>query len=91
VQNDGYFYVSGLDAQTEYSYTLTVSDTTDANAVDGTAAVTFSTQVKDGVDQISADSAAAEYYNLQGIRVTNPVQGQIYIRKQNQKATKVAF
>jgi hypothetical protein len=91
VQNDGYFYVSGLDAQTEYSYTLTVSDSTDANAVDGTAAVTFSTQVKDGVDQISADSAAAEYYNLQGIRVTNPVQGQIYIRKQNQKATKVAF
>lgn len=32
-----------------------------------------------GVDFVKADNGAAEYYNLQGIRVDNPVSGEIYI------------
>ncbi|MCC8038224.1 MAG: hypothetical protein LIP02_08865 [Bacteroidales bacterium] len=42
---------------------------------------------------ISTDASLAptEYYNLQGIRVTNPQPGQILIRRQGSKAEKVLF
>ena len=38
-----------------------------------------------------ADAANAVYYNLQGARVDNPVNGQVYIRVINNKAEKVMF
>lgn len=42
-----------------------------------------------GVENISADGeAAAEYYNLQGVRVANPANG-VFIRVANGKAVKV--
>lgn len=42
-----------------------------------------------GVENVAADSnAAAEYFNLQGIRVAEPANG-IFIRRQGFKATKV--
>ncbi len=41
--------------------------------------------------EISDNDAPAVYYNLQGIRVANPAQGNIYIKKQGAKATKVIF
>ena len=46
-----------------------------------------------GVDGIEADGteAPAEYYNLQGIRVANPQAGQLLIRRQGKKATKVVI
>ena len=36
-------------------------------------------------------TAPVEYYNLQGIRVANPVPGQIYIRRQGATATKIRY
>ena len=44
-----------------------------------------------GISDISADTPAwqVEYYNLQGIRVTNPTPGQIYIRRQGPDATTI--
>lgn len=41
-----------------------------------------------GIDSIEATEAAAEYYNLQGVRVANPEHG-IFVRVQNGKAVKV--
>ena len=41
--------------------------------------------------QISDNDAPVVYYNLQGIRVANPAAGNIYIKKQGNKATKVIF
>lgn len=41
------------------------------------------------VGNIAADSAAAEYYNLQGMRVSNPVSGQMYIVRQGNTVSKV--
>jgi len=41
--------------------------------------------------EITDNDAPAVYYNLQGIRVTNPAAGNIYIKKQGNKATKVIF
>lgn len=45
-----------------------------------------------GIEGIEADDtdAAAEYYNLQGIRVANPSNG-IFIRRQGSRTTKVAL
>lgn len=45
-----------------------------------------------GIDEINADNEApVEYFNLQGIRVANPAKGQIYIKRQGSKATKIAY
>ena len=44
-----------------------------------------------GVENVAAESnAAAEYFNLQGIRVAEPANG-IFIRRQGNKVTKVAL
>ena len=45
-----------------------------------------------GVDDVTVDNednAPVEYYNLQGVRVENPAAGQLYIKRQGSKATKV--
>lgn len=47
-------------------------------------------QATTGVENIEVEAAQAEYYNLQGVRVTNPAAG-IFIRVLNGKATKVAL
>lgn len=45
-----------------------------------------------GVDAIeSAEEAEAEYFNLQGMRVTEPAKGQLLIRKAGGNATKIIF
>ncbi len=46
-----------------------------------------------GIEGISVDSVDGpiEYFTLQGIRVTNPVAGQIYIKRQGAKAEKIVF
>ena len=41
-----------------------------------------------GVDAITTDDSAVEYYNLQGLRVENPAAGQIVIRRQGNNVTK---
>lgn len=45
-----------------------------------------------GLDDVLIDTdtdAPAEYFNLQGIRVTNPVKGQLYILRQGNKSFKI--
>lgn len=42
------------------------------------------------IDEIAADNAAVEYYNLQGVKVANPENG-IFVKKQGAKATKVVL
>ena len=46
-----------------------------------------------GVEDITAtdENAPAEYYNLQGVRVANPAAGNLYIKRQGTKTTKVVF
>ena len=46
-----------------------------------------------GVDDVTVndENAPVEYYNLQGVRVENPAPGQLYIKRQGSKATKVLF
>lgn len=46
----------------------------------------------DGIEGVEADSdAPVEYYNLSGIRVSNPAAGQALIRVQAGKASKIRF
>lgn len=46
----------------------------------------------DGIDDaISMPEVPAEYYNIQGQKVANPRSGQLYIRVQGDKATKVVY
>lgn len=42
------------------------------------------------IEEIAADNAAVEYYNLQGVKVANPENG-IFVKKQGAKATKVVL
>lgn len=43
-----------------------------------------------GIESVAVDTGAeAEYFTLQGVRVTRPVSGGIYIRRQGTEATKV--
>ncbi len=46
-----------------------------------------------GVETIDADDAAvaAEYYNLQGIRVNEPVKGQLYIVRKGNEVSKIVL
>ncbi len=45
-----------------------------------------------GISTVSVDNnAPAVYYNLQGVKVANPVQGNLYIKQQGNKAVKVIF
>lgn len=54
-------------------------------------ALSYLGNTESGVSDVAADNdAPVEYFNLQGIRVANPENG-IFIRRQGNKATKVAF
>lgn len=44
-----------------------------------------------GIESISSDNTSAVYYNLQGVKVANPTEGNIYIVKKGTKTSKVAF
>lgn len=44
-----------------------------------------------GIGGIEADNAQAEYYNLQGMRVSNPEKGQLYIVRKGIKTTKAVY
>lgn len=43
----------------------------------------------DGIENVTVESAEAEFFNLQGLRVENPAHGGIYIKRQGSKVTKV--
>lgn len=40
------------------------------------------------VEDVEADNAPVEYYNLMGVKIAEPVKGQIYIERQGAKVTK---
>ena len=42
------------------------------------------------IEEVAADNAAVEYYNLQGVKVANPENG-LFIKKQGNKAVKVVL
>lgn len=47
--------------------------------------------IADGIESIESENVAAPavYYNLQGVEVENPAEGNVYIKVVNGKATKV--
>ena len=51
--------------------------------------------IQSGINAIAADyvdeNAPVEYFNLQGIRISNPAEGQVVIRRQGSKAEKIVF
>ncbi len=73
---------------TPAAQTSQVVFTTTTNAQINTITVSYSLET--GVEEIDAEDAEApvEYYNLQGVKVANPVGG-LYIRVQGNNATKV--
>lgn len=52
---------------------------------------TLTVYTPDAVGIISSDNQPAVYYNLQGVKVANPVEGNIYIVKKGTKVSKIAF
>ena len=68
---------------TEVTYT--------APATTGFSSITYNFTKSDGVNDIIAEDADAPavYYNMQGVRVANPAAGNLYIKVQGSKATKV--
>ena len=44
-----------------------------------------------GIEDIAADGSGAEYFNVQGMRVANPVKGEVYIVRQGAKVAKMRF
>lgn len=53
------------------------------------ATVTFETNITTGIEDVAVEAAApAEYYNLQGVRVSTPAAGNIYIVRRGNKVTK---
>lgn len=43
-----------------------------------------------GIEEIATENAPVEYYNLQGVKVANPIDG-IFIKKQGGKTTKIVL
>lgn len=57
-----------------------------------TIVVNYAVDTASGISDAMVDgNDAAEYFNLQGLRVAQPEAGQIYIRVQNGKASKLRF
>ncbi|MDE6548082.1 MAG: hypothetical protein K2L22_03695 [Muribaculaceae bacterium] len=44
-----------------------------------------------GINAINSDNATTVFYNLQGVKVANPTEGNIYIIKKGNKVSKIAF
>ncbi len=52
---------------------------------------TFKVVTGSGIEAIGSENASAVYYNLQGVKVANPAEGNVYIVKKGSKVSKVAF
>ncbi len=81
----------GMKIQIGFKYVSTAecAGTWEVNNIVVTANAASS--IDDMSADTDADAANAVYYNLQGARVDNPVNGQVYIRVINNKAEKVMF
>ncbi len=80
---------------TEATYDVTIK-ATDGEHTSKAAKISFKTSELEssGIDNVTVgndDNMPIEYYNMQGIRVTNPSAGNIYIRRQGNTSAKVRF
>ena len=53
--------------------------------------ISFNFDKNTGIEGVATDEAAAEYFTLQGLKVRTPQPGNIYIRRQGGKVSKVLF
>ena len=51
--------------------------------------VSYTLKNSNGVEIVESDFTPATYFNFQGVKVSNPVAGQVYIKMQGGKASKV--
>ena len=88
VYNQFSLTISGLKAGNIYDVTGFVA------SYNGTAqfqpTVVALDEIATGIEEVAAENAPVEYFNLQGIKVANPENG-IFIKKQGAKATKVVL
>lgn len=76
--------INKLTLQSKYTVTLSYNGNTDK-----TFTLNFQKSANVGINGIEEENAAPVYYNLQGIRVDAPQDGQIYIKRQGNKVMKV--
>lgn len=94
----GYFYraslkdVEGLSANGWFDLRITLTDKS-GNRQEQTLSPAFKVENLVGVADILVSEAAqdAEYYNLQGVRVTNPTAGGVYIVRRGANVSKELF
>ena len=74
--------------------TFTVGDFatmgTDGDSKNGQIRFTkISIMKSSGIAEIAAEEASVEYFNLQGVRISEPAAGQVVIRRQGNKVSKI--
>lgn len=79
--------VSGADVENSYTYNLAgKSMYFDNNGQHWSE----SEMIPTGIDQVTVDNTSVEFFNIQGMKVTNPTKG-IYIRRCGNKVSKVTL
>ncbi len=83
-----YLYAADSFATTDFAATAAAADASSlAFATVGDTATDFALYTNDaaGIDDITVDNSDApvEYYNLQGVKVTNPANGLFIVRQGN--------
>ena len=85
-EGDGFWDVQELyPGVTILKFTLKNNDN-ESDAI--TFNIKFNYKGNDAIDGIEADNAAAEYYNLQGVKVANPEKGGMYIVRRGSMVSK---
>ena len=84
--------VGGNTATQDYSAWVNADGTVSIVQLNQGKALTMYklTLAASAIENVAADNAAVEYYNLQGVKVANPENG-IFVKKQGAKATKVVL
>ena len=84
--------VGGDNAAMDYSAWVNADGTVSIVQLNQGKALTMYklTLAASAIENVAADNAAVEYYNLQGVKVANPENG-IFVKKQGAKATKVVL
>ena len=92
------FVLEGLDADGKDNYAMRIQmegGLSEILAKSPSIDLNFTADSRDlrasGVEGIGSDVDSPVYYNLQGIRIDNPVKGEIYIKVKGDKAIKVIF
>ena len=81
----GNFYLGNATNEVVQGYAL---PRTEAAVTKAATKYAFEVDESTAIEEIEAEEAEVEYYNLQGVKVENPEKG-IFIKKQGNKATKV--